>query len=221
MVSILVFGTQYILRVSAGGIGYLPLAEFHAVTTGLWCILLVMQGYLVRQGQLSIHRSLGKTSYLRAPVVAFSIFWLSLDVLRYDGIHDGSVHILSVRVFLLVFFLGFFTLALLNKRRPDVHARWMICSAAILLDPILSRISAFLHPVPWTTGFHQFVVFAAMNAPIGLLALADWRQRRKNVFPAALILMLIGQTSALMVWDTTAFRTFAEWFKTIPLPVGY
>jgi len=97
----------------------------------------------------------------------------------------------------------------------------MICSAAILLDPILSRISAFLHLVPWTTGFHQFVAFAAMNALIGLLALADWRQGRKNVFPVALILMLIAQTSALMVWDTTVFRTFAERFKAIPLPVGY
>ena len=221
LLAVLVFGTQYILRVSTGGIGYLPLAAFHAVTTALWCILLLAQGYLVRQGRLRTHRSLGRTSYLLAPVVAFSIFWLSLDVLRYDGIDEGSLYILAVRVFLLIFFLGFFALALFNKRRPDVHARWMICSAAILLDPILSRVSAFLHPVPWTTGFHQFVAFGLMDVLVGLLVVADWRQGRKDVFAAALLLMLIGQASALMVWDTMVFRSFAEWFRTIPLPLGY
>lgn len=96
LLSILVFGTQYMLRVSAGGPGYLPLAAFHAVTTGLWCMLLVAQGLLVRRGRLGTHRSLGRISYLLAPVVAFSIFWLSLDVLRYDGIDEGSLYILFV-----------------------------------------------------------------------------------------------------------------------------
>ena len=221
LLAILVFGTQFILRVSAGGAGYLPLAAFHAVTTGFWCLLLVAQGYFARRGLMDTHRALGKISYLLAPVVAFTIFWLSLDVLRYEGIGAGSLYILSVRIFLLVFFVFFLTLALFNTRRPDIHARWMICSAAILLDPILSRVSAYLHPVPWTTGFHQFVAFAAMNLLIGLLVVADWRQGRKDVFPAALILMLIGQTSALTMWDSTAFRSFAEWFESIPLPVGY
>jgi hypothetical protein len=221
LLSILVFGTQYILRISAGGTGYMPLAAFHAVTTGLWCVLLVAQGFLVRRDRLDMHGSLGKVSYLLAPVVAFSIFWLSLDVLKYDGIQEDSLYILSVRAFLFIFFVAFLMFALFNKRRPDVHARWMICSAAILLDPILSRISAFLHPVPWTTGFHQIVAFTVMNLLVGVLAVADWRQGRKDVFPKALTLMLGGQIAALMLWDTTAFRSFAEWFKTIPLPVGY
>lgn len=63
--------------------------------------------------------------------------------------------------------------------------------------------------------------FAAMNVVVGALAIAERRQGRKNVFPAALMLMVIGQTSALMIWNTAEFRSFAERFKTIPLPLGY
>ena len=218
--SILVFGAQYIMRASAGA-PVMPLGVFHGATAGLWCVLITAQAWLIRQHKRGVHRALGKSAYVLGPLVAFSILWLSLDVLRYSGIQTGSLYILSVRVFLFVAFTGFLVMALARRRRPDVHARWMICSAAVMLDPILSRVSFFLHPVPWTTGFHQYVAFGIMNLVVLWLAALDWRERRKDVFLVALVLMLSGQAAALALWDTAAFHSFAEWFIRIPLPRGY
>lgn len=219
--SVVVFGGQYFLRLSAGEADYFPLETFHATTAGLWCLTLVGQAYLIRRQRLGLHRAFGKVALLIAPLMAFSTLWISLDVLRYYGIQEGSLYILSVRVFLFLFFLGFLVAALASVGRPDVHARWMICSAAVLLDPIISRISAFVHPVPWTTGFHQAVAFGVMDLLILGMAAADWRQGRVGVFLVALVLMLAGQTIALTIWDAPAFRLFAEWFAELPLPVGY
>lgn len=221
LASIVVFGGRYYLRVAGGEGGYMPLATFHAWTAGLWCVLLLVQGYLIRQQKTGLHGALGKAGILLVPLVAFSILWISLDVLRFDGLREGAIYILAVRVFLFLYFLGFLVVALANTGRPDVHARWMICSASILLDPIISRVSAFLHPVPWTTGFHQLVAFSVMDSLILGLAVADWRQGRRDVFPIALLLMLAGQAATLLIWTTPAFRWFASWFSKLPLPVGY
>ena len=174
---------------------------------------------------MQVTRFIHKNSvYFFAGILLLSILVFGAQYLlrvTSGGIGDGTLYILSVRAFLFIFFVGFLALALINKHRPDTHARWMICSAAVLLDPILSRVSAFLHPVPWTTGVHQLAAFAIMNLIIFLLAVADWRQGRRDVFPAALVSMVMGQTAALTLWDTSAFHSFAGWFATLPLPLGH
>ena len=93
-----------------------------------------------------------------------------VDLPRCAGLrrdHRSSVFILAVRAFLVIYSSAFYLLAIRAlPSSPDVHARWMICSAMVLIDPPLSRLSTVLHPVPFTTGFHQGVTFAAMDAVI-------------------------------------------------------
>lgn len=218
LLAFLVFGAAFYLRMAGGHRGYLPLETLHAITTGLWCLLLPAQAYLIRTHRFDAHRALGRTSFVLAPLVVLSILWISHDVLRFFEISQGSLYILAIRAFLIVYFAGFYCLAISQRHRPDVHARWMICSALILLDPMLSRISAFVHPVSFTTGFHQWVSFGVMDTLVALLAIYDWRGARKDVFLPALALMIVGQVLALTLWDTEAWRVIAQWFLLLPLP---
>lgn len=99
LLAFLVFGTAFYLRMAGGHGGYVPLETLHAVTTGLWCFLLPAQAYLIRTHRFDSHRALEKTSFVLAPIVVLSILWISHDVLRYTGISQGALYILSIRAF--------------------------------------------------------------------------------------------------------------------------
>jgi hypothetical protein len=143
LLSFVTFGAALHMRLSAGQGGYLPLEWAHAVTSVLWLLLLPAQAWLIRAKRLEAHRAMGRASFILAPLLLISIVWIAHDVLAYDGITDGSVFILAVRAFLVIYFAAFYLLAIRAlPSRPDVHARWMICSAMVLIDPALSRLSA-------------------------------------------------------------------------------
>lgn len=142
---------------------------------------------------------------------------VSWDSYAFAGPTSSARYMLAVRALLLTAFVAFLVLALFFRRRPEVHARWMICSAAVLIDPILNRITDnFIH-WPYSTGVHQLISFAAMDLIIGALAFRDWRSGRVGVFAAALVGLLLGQTLTLLGWDTAVWAEMAEAFGNLPL----
>lgn len=195
---------------------YISVEHFHAVPSIFWCLFITTQAYLIRAGRLTAHRRFGKLSYVLAPMLVLTTCAISWGSVTYSDLTDGSLYMLAVRTFLISSFVIFFSLAMLNRGEPQLHARWMTCSALVLVDPVLNRITDNFTDLPYTTGVHQFIAFGVMDSLIVVLLIMDLRSDKRHVFATALMLILVGQAFALIGWDSPTWRAVAESIPPFP-----
>ena len=203
----------------------------HGVALGLWLGLLVVQAQLIRTNRRRWHRQLGKLSYVLAPaVVLISAVFVhqrvapalaGVPVLPAMGLHFLALTLLS-----LVAFAAFYGLAILLRRDSQAHARWMVCTVFPLVTPVTDRlIGAHLTPligiVPRIEGNPILPAAGFAAADLLLLALAawDWRaNRRLDVFPVALGVLLVYHLGTLTLHRVPLWNTLCVWFLALPLP---
>ena len=184
-----------------------------------WVVLLLAQAFLVRADRRPVHRGLGRISWILVPLIVASTVSLAhwrLNNLGADPL-ETLVYFLYVQAALLVQFLAAWTLAMANRRRPLVHARYMLCTALAIFDPIVARIVFNVLGVdyPWL----QVVTYGMIDAI--LLALIAWERRHatgSTVFERMLALFVVTQAPTFFLWTTPAWRSFAAWFAALPLP---
>jgi hypothetical protein len=210
------FWVTYFTR-PAGSVSFLE--HLHGVALFGWLGLLVVQSLLVRTGHRSLHRAIGKLSWVMGPLIVVSTIWVANLRLNQRGMTPEGLYIFGLQFFLIIAFAVFWLLAMLRRKRPDVHARWMICTALTMLDPIFARILGinFIH-VPFETGIIQYYTFALIDLILLALVLRDLKApSRKDVFLPALVLFLVLQAAMLSVLKVPAWTTFATWFAALPL----
>ena len=193
--------------------------HIHGVAMFAWCIMLASQSFLIRTNRRSVHRAMGKIAFILAPVIVISTLFLANYKLNVRQLNNEGLYIFGLQVFIIILFGYFYTMAMIRRQQPDVHARWMICTAFTLLDPIFARIIAvnFYH-VPFETGIIQWMTFAFIDAIVVILVIKDWKSGgRRDVFLPALALLVVAQIAMLTVRDTAPWKAFANWFAGLPI----
>ena len=184
-----------------------------------WCAMLIAQSFLIRSNRRSIHRALGKLSFVLAPLVVISTLFLANYKLNFRQLNDEGLYIFGLQIFIIILFTYFYAMAMARRKQSDVHARWMICTAFTLLDPIFARIIAvnFYH-APFETGIIQWMTFSFIDVIVITLVIMDWKSSgRRDVFLPALVLLVLAQVAMLTVWDTAIWHAFASWFAGLPM----
>lgn len=191
----------------------------HGMAMFAWCIMLVVQSFLIRTNHRSVHRALGKISFILAPLIVISTIYLANYKLNVRQLNNEGLYIFGLQFFIIIVFACFYTMAIARRKQSDVHARWMICTAFTMLDPIFARIIAVnFYQVPFETGVIQWMTFAFIDVIVILLVIKDWKSSgRRDVFLPALALLVVAQTAMLTVWDTVPWKAFAGWFAGLPL----
>jgi len=191
----------------------------HGLAMFAWCVMLVAQSFLIRTNRRSVHRALGKISFVLAPLIVISTIFLAHHKLNVRQLNNEGLYIFGLQFFIIILFAGFYTMAIVRRKQSDVHARWMICTAFTMLDPIFARIIAVnFYQVPFETGVFQWMTFAFIDVIVILLVIRDWKSSgRHDVFLPALALLVVAQTAMLTVWDTATWKAFAVWFAGLPL----
>jgi hypothetical protein len=111
------------------------------------------------------------------------------------------------------------------RRDSPTHARWMLCTVFPLVTPVTDRlIGAHLPPlvrlVPRIEGNPILPTIGFATADLLLLALAwwDWRaNRRLDVFPVALGVLLVYHIGTLTLHRVPLWNAFCGWFLGLPL----
>lgn len=122
------------------GFGYVQ--HFHGAMMIGWLSMLLLQPILIQAGKFDLHRLVGRASYILAPLVLVSMYWITQ--FRYRGILENSgqsaaaAH-LALNVPNLVFFAVLYLLAIIYKHRTDLHMRYMCSTAFVLVGPGLAR----------------------------------------------------------------------------------
>ncbi len=196
-----------------------PFHHIHGVAMFAWCLMLIMQSFLIRTNRRDVHRLLGKLSYLLAPLIVISTVALANVTLNVRGLTDEGLYIFALPVFALTQFIVSYSVAIKNRKRPDVHARFMICTALTLLDPIFARILAvnFIQ-VEFSTGIIQYFTYGFIDLILIVLAVWDWKSRgRRDVFLPMLFFFIATQLPTFFVLKWPAWEAFAAWFMNLPL----
>jgi hypothetical protein len=193
--------------------------HLHGFAMFAWVLMLVMQSFLIRTNRRRIHRQTGKLAYLFGPWIVISTIILAHYRLNVRGLTAEGLYILGLQVFILIQYTVCYTMAIRYRKQPDLHARWMICTAFSLLDPIFARILVvnFIQ-VPFETGIIQYITYTFIDLIVIALILRDWKsEQRRDVFLPVLILLLATQLPTLFVLKIPAWEAFAGWFMNLHL----
>jgi hypothetical protein len=193
--------------------------HLHGVAMFGWVLLLVLQSFLVRTHRRPLHRRTGQLAYVLGPLIIVSTVVLANYRLNMRGLTAEGMYVLGLQTFILIQYTVFLAMALRHRKQPDVHSRWMICTAFAMLDPIFARILLVnFIPVPLESGLIQYITYAFTDLIVLALVLKDWKgENRHDVFLPALLLLLATQLPTLVLLEIPAWAAFAEWFMKLPL----
>lgn len=137
--------------------------HFHALVLSSWVLLLILQPLLIRYKKVKLHRLVGRTTYVLAPLIVAS--FIALMVKHY---YDQQMETWTFRArFAEYYFQGihtlqftlFYLLALRYKKHAMLHGGYMIATGFIFINPSLLRVFLLLFavPYPWAQTFTSIV----------------------------------------------------------------
>jgi len=168
---------------------------------------------------MPLHRLLGRASYALAPLMLVSMVLLAHSRIRgLEGeAYGAQTYFLYLQLSLAVLFGISYALAIYWRRPMALHARFMVCTALTLIDPVVIRLLLWANPAPsWN---YQWLTFGLTDAMFVVLIWLDRHSKAgRVVFPVMLGLFMIAQAPALFgLTNTRAWQTFARWFAALPL----
>ena len=190
----------------------------HGIAMFGWCAMLIVQAWLIRSSRRSAHRATGKLSYALVPVIAVSTLMLANQQINARGLTFEGLYVLMLQMSILPQFLIFYALAIKNRQRSDVHARWMVCTALPLIDPIFARIFIFNVLGPENAAAAQYLTYALTDLIAIALVIWDWRrEQRRDVFLPALTVLIVLQLPTFTLVGSAGWAAFSGWFLGLPI----
>lgn len=197
----------------------------HGIAMTLWCGLLIAQATLIRSGRRALHRQLGLVSYLLVPIiVVVTINFLHFRVRDAQDLGVDGLFFVTLVLNALVAFVALFALAMVYRKTPAVHARFMVSTIFPLFTPVTDRLIGRFWPsllglMPRIDGSPvvQCAGFALADALLVGLSIWDWRTNRRRVFPIALGVVVLYQASVLTFYRFGFWQAFGAWFVAAPL----
>ena len=200
--------------------------HLHGLALTAWCVVLVAEAFLMRAGRRRTHRRLGPVSYALVPLLAATT--LALVHFRMSG---GSLPDIGFYQFALMFnavvcFVVLYALAMIYRRRPLVHARFMICTIFPLFTPITDRLiyvhwPSLVTSLPALDGVPLVQLLGFALADVLLIGLVAWdwlKNGRFGAFASALGVVLLYHASVLTFYRFDVWDVFTYWFRALPLP---
>jgi hypothetical protein len=190
-----------------------------------------VQPQLLRTGRRSLHKTLGKASYVLAPaLVAITVSFVHFRIGGGGAVR--GVDILPPRVLgslalmlnSLVAFSVLYALAIYRRRDARAHGRYMLCTVFPLFTPVTDRLIGAHLPslaavLPRVDGTPILPVagFALADAILIALAVWDWRANRRKEFLVALGVLAVYHVTTLTLYRVPLWNTFCVWFLSLPL----
>ncbi|HEY1139689.1 MAG TPA: hypothetical protein VGE88_05735 [Lysobacter sp.] len=191
--------------------------HLHAALMLSWFAMLFAQPWLVRTRRMAMHRTLGKASYMLVPMIVVTCLWLSR--IRISAATPQSLPMQSFILYLglaaSAILLLSWSLAIVHRRDSALHARYMVGTALVLIDPALARLLIAVAPglgplVPWISYGVLFLI-------LGVLV---WRDRGRHGQRAFVVLTAVFALNFVLinvVPRTAGWQEFARWWGGLPV----
>ena len=195
----------------------------HGVAFVAWLLLLLVQASLVTAGRVDLHRRLGLAGAALAVVmVVLGVVGSLIAAGRPTGFIDITVpplQFLVVPLIVIVLFAAFVSLAILNRRRPQYHKRYMILASIALIEAGVGRWPfAFMtspSPVPGL-GMIELCVDLFLVPMIVWDIVSRGRPHPVTVWGGAAL--IVSQLLRMKLAATGAWLAFAGWAVSLVSP---
>lgn len=189
-----------------------PWIHAHAAAMLSWCALLAAQPCLVAHGALAWHRKLGQLAWVLVPFIVTSSVVLAVVMTRPSvggAIEPFRYSLFFVQLVSSAIFAVFAGLALWWRRERALHARCMVASGLVFIDPVLARV--FTHWVgspPWL--LEQGSVVVSLLAMALVVAWERHATRGRAIFICLLLANMAMQAAALVIGAWAPWRALME-----------
>ena len=216
-IAVLGFWPTYFSKFFDGTADFSFYFHFHFMMATSWIVLLIVQPILVRKKKLSIHRQVGKLSFIILP-----LFFVSVILLKHSLIGGEVTEGLGAGLWLqlkdLVIIGTMFTIAMVNKKTMQIHARAMIATGIVFIEPTLGRfIILTVLPEPdfyLGLGITVAIMYALI---ISLIILERKQTKGRWVFPLLLAMYVVFHILIFFEISFPLWDSIAAWFVQLPI----
>jgi hypothetical protein len=198
--------------------GLPTMAHFHAAAFLTWFALLIVQPILIRKKKLATHRLLGRLSYFLIPLIIFT----TIGMTRYEYYKDIETQTRKetlsglLQSYLdLSFFVAFYVVAIINRKRLSLHLSFMIAASLVLVSPGLGRLSAHLFRSYWPA---VIITSGAVYLTLIVLMIMERKKLHRSILRSPylliLILFIIKQILLHTAGETPAWQWVADKIAT-------
>jgi hypothetical protein len=215
--ALLGFWPTYFSKFFNGAVDFNFYYHFHFAMSSLWIALLIVQPILIKKKKLPIHRQIGKLSFVILPMFLISVILLKHKLIGGE-ITEGSGASMWFLFKNLMIISVMFTLAMVNKHNMQIHARAMIATGIVFIEPTLGRfiIITLLPESDFMLGFG--ITFAIISGLIISLIIIERKQTKGRwVFPLLLLFFIVFQCLIFFHVSFPLLDSFANWFVRLPI----
>jgi hypothetical protein len=138
-------------------------AHLHALIASLWILMLILQPLLILKKKYSLHRAIGKLSFVVFPLLILSFIPQIIKIYNSDNIKNLFFPFADSVLLIL-----FYSFAIYNRKTSSKHMRYMIAIAFVFLGPTVGRIGPIL--LGWSEIFTQNIQYGIIYSTlIGLV----------------------------------------------------
>jgi|KBSMisStaDraftv2_1062788.scaffolds.fasta_scaffold398560_1 hypothetical protein len=173
--------------------GFNNVQHFHGAMMMTWMIFLIVQPLLIRSDKVTIHRAIGKLSYVIAPLLIVSIFLASRMVYqRTEPVlpHEEKIAGIALSIPFLVGFAILYSLAIINRKNTYMHMRYMIGTSFLMIAPGFGRglIVYYNNSLQDAVNYSNYLVFAIAG---GLMINDIIKKRSYTAFAVVLSIFIL------------------------------
>jgi hypothetical protein len=218
------FIPTYWTKVAAGSFHAEPIIHIHGALLFSWTCFYFVQTLLVARGRTLDHRAWGLAGISLFTALLCSILVAQETVLARNqalGFGDAALRFSAVTLTAWPLMAVYFTLAIVNIRRPESHKRYMTLLMIGMMTPAVARVFLTLFAPPGLTGppppFVATPPGLAADLFLVVAVVRDWRLlgRPHAVYVYGGIVLLAQQLLTGPIAATPAWMAFAKSFASL------
>jgi uncharacterized membrane protein YozB (DUF420 family) len=188
--------------------------NIHGISATLWVVMLISQSWLVARRQRAWHKRMAYVAVGLLAVMVVSGLQMIAVMLSAGQLPIELARLLSfIDLITIAFLLTLVTLALLARRTPQSHRRYMAATVLLAFPPSLTRLFAFGTPWPLDFMTSLNLSFFVVEAILITLIVRDVRaERRAKAYPLSLAVFGITQLVMLPASQSAWFAALGGWY---------
>lgn len=177
-----------------------------------WILLVLIQAYLIKAENWTLHMTMGMLGLLIAGAVAVTIPMAGAYQVEKDlaqGLGDNAISTFLGTLTSALMFISLVLAGLYYRQRPEVHKRLMLLATIVVLWPAWFRFRHFFPSVP-----NPEIWFALVLADSLIIIAWVWEKiANGRVHPTLLYvgsLVIMEQTFEVLAFDSEPWRAIAK-----------
>ena len=194
--------------------------HFHAIMMTLWISVLIAQPILIKKKKLTIHKFIGRLTYILMPLLFISVILLThYQIQNHVQIVNGEKlygpHLIVPFKDLLILGTAYI-IAIVYRHDINIHARAMVATGIVFIEPALIRF--IRHALVQDVRLSYFLTIGLVySLLIGLMIMERKQKKGRWVFPLILGLYILVHSLLIFQIRIGVWETFAKWFVALPL----